>query len=194
VTVIESVLDELWYRAGMNNRGWRTLARALVLAHTGMRPSQMARLDVDLHIRPYLDGDVPHVRVSAGKGGRPYLMPLTSDGKAAFLLFLRVNAAGQFSSQSFYKSWMLACNRAKVARFNPYKLRHSFATMLRRNGADLADVQSLLGHKSSRTTARYAEVVSEKLVTAVKQMERGWNEGRRIASEAARSPTVAKAR
>jgi integrase len=178
VTMIQSVLDELWYRTAMNNRGWPTLARALVLAHTGMRPSQVKRLDPDLDILPYLDGDVPFVQVSAGKGGKSYLMPLTSDGKAAFLLFLRVGAAGEFSTHAFYKSWVLACDQANVTRFNPYKLRHSFATRMRRAGADLADVQALLGHKSPKTTARYAEVSQDKLVTAVQRMERSWNEGR----------------
>jgi site-specific recombinase XerD len=93
-------------------------------------------------------------------------------------MFLRVDAAGKFSTQAFYKSWMLGCDQADVTRFNPYKLRHSFATRLRRAGADLADVQTLLGHKSPKTTARYAEVSHEKLVTAVQQMERGWNEAR----------------
>ena len=61
---------------------------------------------------------------------------------------------------------------------NPYKLRHSFATRMRRAGADLADVQALLGHKSPKTTARYAEVSQEQLVAAVLRMEHGWNEGR----------------
>jgi hypothetical protein len=31
----------------------------------------MKRLDPDLDIRPFLDGDVPFVQVSAGKGGKP---------------------------------------------------------------------------------------------------------------------------
>jgi len=143
-----------------------------------MRPSQVKRLDPDLDIRPYLDGNVPFVQVSAGKGGKAYELPLTSSGKAAFLLFLRVGAAGTFSTQAFHKSWMLACDQAHVERFNPYKLRHSFATMLRREGADLADVQALLGHKSPKTTARYADVSQEKLAAAVQRLERGWNEAR----------------
>src|SRR5712692_5995770 len=94
-------------------------------------------------------------------------MPLSSDGKAAFLLFLRVGAAGTFSTQAFYKSWVLACDQANVTRFNPYKLRHSFATRFRRAGADIADVQAMLGHKSPKTTQRYAEISMEKLVAAL---------------------------
>jgi integrase len=49
---------------------------------------------------------------------------------------------------------------------------------MRRAGADLADVQTLLGHKSPKTTAQYAEVSVDKLVTAVQRMDRGWNEAR----------------
>src|SRR5450759_2171786 len=143
-----------------------------------MRPSQVKRLDPVLDIRPHLDGNPSFVQVSAGKGGKPYLMPLTSDGKAAFLLFLQVGAPGHFSTQACYKSCVLACDQANVTRFNPYKLRHSFATRMRRAGADLADVQALLGHKSPKTTARYAEVSQDKLVTAVQRMERAWKEGR----------------
>jgi integrase len=175
VEMIQQVLDALWYRTAMNNRGWKTLARALVLAHTGMRASQVKRLDPDLDIRPHLAGEPPFVQVSAGKGGRAYRLPLTSDGKAALLLFLRVGAHGPFSTQAFYKSWMLGCEQAGVTPFNPYKLRHSFATMLRREGADLADVQQLLGHKSPKTTARYADVDKTKLAAAVQRMERGWS-------------------
>ncbi len=114
-------------------------------------------------------------------------MPLTSSGRAAFLLFLRVGAAGTFSTQAFHKSWMLACDQAHVARFNPYKLRHSFATMLRREAADLADVQALLGHKSPKTTARYADVSKEKLAAAVQRLERGWNEARGSVAASAKS-------
>jgi integrase/recombinase XerC len=172
--IIISVLDELWLRAARNNRGWKTLARALVLAHTGMRPSQMMRLDPDLHIRSYLDDAVAMVEVPSGKGGRTHWKPLTTDGVAAFRLFLRVGAQGTFSTSSFYKSWMLACDCAGVPRFNPYKLRHSYATLLRRAGADIADIQELLGHKSPKTTQRYAMVVPEKLVAATRRVEQVW--------------------
>jgi integrase/recombinase XerC len=69
---------------------------------------------------------------------------------------LHVGAQGKFSTSSFYKSWIRACKKANVAPFNPYKLRHSYATLLRRAGADIADIQELLGHRSPKTTQRYA--------------------------------------
>ena len=142
----------------------------------------------DIDIRPNLEGDVPFVQVRVpGKGGKAHPKPLTKDGVSAFLLFLGVGAVGPFSARAFYKAWMLACDQAKVERFHPYLLRHSYATLLRRGGADIADIQALLGHRSPKTTQRYAMVIPEKLAVATQQMERAWNESRK--SVAASSET-----
>jgi len=54
-----------------------------------------------------------------------------------------------------------------VRPFTVYQIRHSFALALRAAGADLADVQALLGHVDQRTTLRYAPVVDAKLTVAV---------------------------
>jgi integrase len=172
--VIVRVLDELAWRAARNNRGWKTLARALVLTYTGVRPSQMMRLDVSTHVAPYFEQDAPLVYIPAGKGGRAHWKPLTPGGVAAFRLFVNSGAQGKFSTSRFYKSWMLACDDAKITRFNPYKLRHSYATLLRRSGADVADIEELLGHKSPKTTQRYAMVIPEKLVAATQRLQKAW--------------------
>lgn len=55
---------------------------------------------------------------------------------------------------------------------------HPYATLMRRGGADIADIQELLGHKSPKTTQRYAMVIPEKLVAATKQFQGVWSKGR----------------
>lgn len=65
-----------------------------------------------------------------------------------------------------------------MARFNPYKLRHSYATLMRRGGADIADVQVMMGHRSPKTTQRCAMVIPEKLVGAMRGFQAEWSKAR----------------
>jgi integrase len=51
-----------------------------------------------------------------------------------------------------------ACREAGVEDFSFHDLRHSYASHLRMAGADLHDLQILLGHKDPRMTARYAHL------------------------------------
>ena len=170
---VQAVLSALEARTTKHNRGWKTLARAKVIALTGMRHSQVMRLEAD-HI--FLDGENPYLLVvDAGKEGEPHVKPLSVDGVQAFRLFVERRAWGKFSQSSLYKSWKLACAEADIPFFNPYKLRHSYATALRAEGIDLADVGTLLGHKSAKTTARYAGVAPHKLTAAATALQRAWN-------------------
>ena len=172
---IQRVFAALATRVRAQNRGWRTLARLKVIALTGMRHSQVMRLEPD-HL--YLDHDPPYVVVvDPGKDGEPHAKPLTPDGVEAFRLFAQVDAWGEFSQPSVYKSWKQACKDAEVPFFNPYKLRHSYATALRAQGMDLADVQELMGHKSAKTTQRYAMVAPKKLAAAAEMLQQAWHPG-----------------
>lgn len=155
--IIMRVLDAMQASLDSNGKGRKTLVRCKVLACTGMRPAQLMRVVPSTDVLPFLDDATPTVVIRyAGKRGKPHVKPLTPDGVAAWREFVRENAQGQFSTSSLYKSWMLACKAAGVEAFNPYRLRHSFASDLRRAGADLADIQEALGHRSSKTTQRYA--------------------------------------
>ncbi len=174
--VIGEVLDALIGRVVANNRGWETLARVRLIALTGMRHSQVMRLSREDFV---LDAEIPYIVVAdPGKDGEPHIKPLTQEGVNAARLFVRVGCFGRFSQSSVYKSWKRACEDAHVAFFNPYKMRHAYATALRAEGMDLADVQTLLGHKSARTTQRYAAISPSKFANAAKLIDRAWNRAR----------------
>lgn len=94
-------------------------------------------------------------------------------------------------------------------RITPHSLRHTCATALLREGADLVTVQQILGHASVQTTARYLHSTLDRKAVAVEAVAAGWvreerfsaptsattpKKARTSARRAARKPRVAAGR
>ena len=156
-------------------RGLRDVAMLELLYATGLRISELLRLRLgDIHL------DAGYLRCW-GKGSKERVVPLGSQADAAVqrylaagrpvLLkgrrseFLFVNPqGGALSRQGFWKRIKHYGIEAGIAQpLSPHVLRHSFATHLLENGADLRAVQLMLGHSDISTTQIYTHVNRERL-------------------------------
>jgi integrase/recombinase XerC len=159
---------------------------AIALFYTGCRFHEWARLTLDRLVREP-GGVIIAARLQV-KGASFRDLPLTKELATsleewfAFLESVKgvrlrgggVDFAGSplifpgrdgapVSNQAFNARIKLACERARVPVISAHPLRHTAATLLlNERGANLRDVQTLLGHKSLATTARYTHVDSER--------------------------------
>ena len=155
--------------------------RALLelLYGTGARISELINLSVDEVA--HLSSQNPILRLH-GKGDKQRLVPvgkpamaaldaylvrsrpvLAKSGKGTPALFLNARG-GKLSRQSAWQILQDAAERAGLAgKVSPHTMRHSFATHLLENGADVRVVQELLGHASVTTTQIYTMVTVDQL-------------------------------
>lgn len=141
----------------------RALARGLF--STGCRISELVGLRVDR-----IDLAAKEATVM-GKGRRERIVFFTEDVAQAFQELLGDRRTGYlFQSHDValtkgaaYRIMRRMSFRACVSVINPHRLRHAFATQLLRNGADLREVQELLGHKSILSTQRYTHISRPRL-------------------------------
>ena len=79
--------------------------------------------------------------------------------------------SGHLTRDAFYKDLKKLAIDCGIypSRVSPHVLRHSFATHLLNNNADLRSVQKMLGHESIATTEVYTHITSQKLGDIVRQ-------------------------
>ncbi len=145
----------------------RDRAALILLYGLGLRLAEVAGLldqDVDLEART--------VRV-LGKGGKERIVPLPEAALPALAeyraerppsaTFLLGREQGALSSRTLARIVARAAGAALGRHVTPHQLRHSFATHLLASGANLREIQALLGHQNLSTTQRYTKVTAERL-------------------------------
>jgi integrase/recombinase XerD len=156
--------------------GLRDKAMLELLYATGIRVSELISLDLDdAHLT------MGFIRV-IGKGNKERIIPLgrtSSDaikdyldqGRSHFVtnkhrdhaLFLN-HQGKRLTRQGFWKILKKCAKEAGIEKeLTPHTLRHSFATHLLENGADLRAVQEMLGHADISTTQIYTHVTKSRL-------------------------------
>lgn len=162
----------------------RDLAIVELLYGTGMRISELVDLSmVDLYFEEQLV-------VVTGKGNKQRLLPIGRYAYEALVKWIGPEArmkvlgkskrsrdsldavflnlkGGRLTRQG---AWLVLKDRAAriglADKFSPHVLRHSCATHMLDNGADLRVVQELLGHVSVATTQIYTKVSNERIRSA----------------------------
>jgi integrase/recombinase XerC len=159
----------------------RDLALLETIYGSGLRVSEACALDLEDIDRSGDGGGL--VKVRQGKGGKDRIVPIGRQAVAAIESYLggtlgrATLLAGARPASSAAAAAMFVSRRGRrltprgVRRLlgsreratgaplvSPHGLRHSFATHLLGEGADLRSIQEMLGHESIRTTQRYAHV------------------------------------
>jgi integrase/recombinase XerD len=169
---VERLLDGISVNAP---RGLRDRAIVELLYASGLRVSELvnARLE-NLHLEERF------IRVT-GKGNKTRIVPVGSKACDAIRLYLERErpqmVKKKTGSEIFLSSrgtklttvriWQIVKHSAKLAGLDinvyPHLLRHSFATHLLGNGADLRVIQEMLGHADISTTQIYTHVDQQRL-------------------------------
>ncbi len=146
---------------------------------TGLRVSEVVFLKV-----ADIDSQRMVIRVEQGKGGRDRYVMLSPQLLKILRAYWRLTRptrwlfAGRDSERPLDATVLhAACRSAHIAaglnkRVTVHTLRHSFATHLLENGADIRVIQVLLGHASLQSTARYAQVATKTISQTPSPLDR----------------------
>ncbi|MBR5355198.1 MAG: site-specific tyrosine recombinase XerD [Alphaproteobacteria bacterium] len=147
-----------------------------LLYASGLRVSELCELPLSANL-----GDKLLIH---GKGAKERLVPMHEGAQDALRKWLNVrgetdskyvfptnSATGHITRDGFFKILKKCAVLAGIdpKRVSPHVLRHSFASHLLANGANLRVIQTMLGHEDISTTQIYTHVLPEKLRDTVEK-------------------------
>ena len=166
-------IDRLFVAPGKSDPFWRRDRAMLELLYaTGCRASELSNLKMrDMHL-------TEGFCVCRGKGDKERVVPLGMRAKEAVQAYLEHERSQLAARWSTPPEWVILSYRGRRLRreriwellkryalrvgippeTSPHTLRHSFATHMLSGGADLRQVQEMLGHASIATTQIYTHV------------------------------------
>jgi site-specific recombinase XerD len=148
--------------------GPRDRAIISLLFFSGLRAGELTRLD-----KADIDGYAVYVHL--GKNGKSRQTYMNKEARELLCAYLEIRTdyekilfisrkGGRLTTGAINTIVKGLAKRARLAkRVHSHMLRHSFATDLHRHGADIRDVQVLMGHQFISTTQIYTHVDSERL-------------------------------
>lgn len=173
-TLTVKEIDKLLDIALVTVFDYRDKAMLELMYGTGLRVSELVSLtvyDVDFYNA--------FLRIK-GKGSKERIVPINNASLKYLKLYLDrrclllkkktsdelfLNSRGEgISRQGFFKNLKkILAKKGMPTNISPHSLRHSFATHLIENGADLRSVQTMLGHSDITTTKIYTHISNEKV-------------------------------
>lgn len=153
---------------------YRNKAMLELMYAAGLRVSELVSLTI---YSIDLEEDVVRVK---GKGSKERMVPIGDMAISSIKEYLQVrpsflkkgptdylflnNHGQKLTRQGFFKMIKkLAEEKGIITEFSPHTLRHSFASHLRKYGADLRTIQEFLGHSDISTTQIYTHIENEEM-------------------------------
>lgn len=164
-----TAIDHIGDYAKSDWQGLRNRALLLLIYASGMRISEAMSITKE-HLHD------EHIRI-VGKGNKERIIPWIPSAKALVERYMEqvpynidngvifLSERGKPMSRATFAKQLQALRRnmGLPEYLTPHAFRHSFATHLLENGADLRAIQELLGHVSLSTTQRYTKVDLKRL-------------------------------
>ena len=155
-------------------KGIRDKAMLEILYATGIKVTELINLSIE-DFNPQLSF------IRCGTGDKERFIPIYPIAAKAVMTYIEkarklfiagtdekalfVNVSGErMSRQGFWKILKAYAVDAKIKKtITPHTLRHSFAAHLLENGADIHEIQVILGHSDITSTLRYAQFLKDKM-------------------------------